>query len=103
MLGLLLGCWFRDRERALQVLLFTALPMAFLSGFSWPVEALPAPLQALRWLFPSTAGIQASLRLNQMGAPLHDVLPYLAALAAMVVAGLLVLWAAATSRHNERD
>ncbi len=73
-LGLLLGCWFRDRERALQVLLFTALPMAFLSGFSWPVEALPAPLQALRWLFPSTAGIQASLRLNQMGAPLHDVL-----------------------------
>ncbi|WPG35230.1 ABC transporter permease [Variovorax sp. EBFNA2] len=101
-LGLLLGCWFRDRERALQVLLFTALPMAFLSGFSWPVEALPAPLQALRWLFPSTAGIQASLRLNQMGAPLHDVLPYLGALAAMVVAGLLVLWIAATPRKIER-
>ncbi|MDZ4361655.1 MAG: ABC transporter permease [Variovorax sp.] len=101
-LGLLLGCWFRDRERALQVLLFTALPMAFLSGFSWPVEALPAPLQALRWLFPSTAGIQASLRLNQMGAPLHDVLPYLGALAAMVVAGLLVLWAAATPRKAGR-
>ncbi|PIF73277.1 ABC-2 type transport system permease protein [Variovorax sp. 54] len=101
-LGLLLGCWFRDRERALQVLLFTALPMAFLSGFSWPVEALPAPLQALRWLFPSTAGIQASLRLNQMGAPLHDVLPYLGALAAMVVAGLLVLWIAATPRKAKR-
>ena len=101
-LGLLLGCWFRDRERALQVLLFTALPMAFLSGFSWPVEALPAPLQALRWLFPSTAGIQASLRLNQMGAPLHDVLPYLGALAAMVVTGLLVLWIAATPRKAER-
>jgi hypothetical protein len=31
-------------------------------------------------VFPSTAGIQASLRLNQMGAPLHDVLPYLAVL-----------------------
>jgi len=91
-LGLLLGCWLRDRERALQVLLFTALPMAFLSGFSWPAEALPAPLQALRWLLPSTAGIQASLRLNQMGAPLHDVLPYLGALAALGAAALLALW-----------
>ncbi len=72
-LGALLGLWFGNRERALQVLLFTALPMAFVSGFSWPAEALPEPLQALRWLFPSTAGIQASLRLNQMGAPLSDV------------------------------
>jgi ABC-2 type transport system permease protein len=97
-LGLLLGCWFRDRERALQVLLFTALPMAFLSGFSWPVEALPGPLQALRWVFPSTSGIQASLRLNQMGAPLHDVLPCLGVLAALIVAGLLTLWLAATPR-----
>jgi ABC-2 type transport system permease protein len=73
--GLALGRWFADRERALQVLLFTALPMAFLSGFSWPVEAMPEPLQWLRWLFPSTAGIQASLRLNQMGASLADVAP----------------------------
>jgi ABC-2 type transport system permease protein len=94
-LGALLGCWFRNRERALQVLLFTALPMAFLSGFSWPAEALPAPLEGLRWLFPSTAGIQASLRLNQMGAPLADVaalLGVLAALAGLAVLGLL--WAA---------
>lgn len=90
-LGLLLGCWLRDRERALQVLLFTALPMAFLSGFSWPVEALPAPLQALRWVFPSTAGIQASLRLNQMGAPVAAVLPYLLTLAALGLAALLGL------------
>ena len=59
-------------------------------------------MQALRWLFPSTAGIQASLRLTQMGAPLHDVLPYLGALAAMVVTGLLVLWIAATPRKAER-
>ncbi|MDH6590634.1 ABC-2 type transport system permease protein [Variovorax sp. TBS-050B] len=98
--GLLLGCWFRDRERALQVLLFTALPMAFLSGFSWPVEALPGPLQALRWLFPSTAGIQASLRLNQMGAPLHDVLPHLAALALLALAGWATLvWVARPPRR----
>lgn len=84
-LGALLGVWFGNRERALQVLLVTALPMAFLSGFSWPAESLPEFLQAARWLFPSTAGIQASLRLNQMGAPLHDVLPHLLALTVITV------------------
>ena len=91
-LGALLGVWFGNRERALQVLLFTALPMAFVSGFSWPAEALPELLQALRWLFPSTAGIQASLRLNQMGAPLADVLGCLLVLAALAAsAGWLLL------------
>ena len=72
-LGALLGVWFGNRERALQVLLFTALPVIFVSGFSWPSESLPPLLQHLRWLFPSTPGIQASLKLNQMGAPLSDV------------------------------
>jgi ABC-2 type transport system permease protein len=91
-LGALLGVWFGNRERALQVLLFTALPMAFVSGFSWPAQALPEPLQVLRWLFPSTAGIQASLRLNQMGAPLADVVGCLLILAALAAsAGGLLL------------
>lgn len=66
----LLGWWLANRERALQVVLFTSIPLAFMGGFTWPVEALPEALQWLRWLSPSTAGIQASLRLNQMGAPL---------------------------------
>lgn len=79
-LGALLGVWFGNRERALQVLLFTALPVIFVSGFSWPSESLPPVLHSLRWLFPSTAGIQASLRLNQMGAPLSDVVGLLALL-----------------------
>lgn len=94
-LGAVLGVWFGNRERALQVLLFTALPMAFVSGFSWPAEALPELLQTLRWLFPSTAGIQASLRLNQMGAPLADVAGHLLILAALAIsAGGLLLWVA---------
>lgn len=82
-LGSLLGLWFGNRERALQVLLFTTLPIAFVAGFSWPVEALPEPLQWLRWLLPSTSGVQASLRLNQLGAPLQAALPYLCTLVAL--------------------
>ncbi|MDZ7866477.1 ABC transporter permease [Acidovorax sp.] len=82
-LGALIGLWVGNRERALQVLLFTTLPIAFVAGFSWPVEALPEPLQWLRWLLPSTAGVQASLRLNQLGAPLAAALPQLCALVAL--------------------
>jgi ABC-2 type transport system permease protein len=101
-LGALLGLWVRNRERALQVMLFTTLPMAFMAGFSWPSEGLPAPLQWLRWLVPSTSGIQASLRLNQMGAPLNDALPFLGTLAAIAVVGTtLVLWFGRPGRSDK--
>ena len=76
---------------ALGVLLFTALPMFFLTGVPWPAEAMPEPLQLLRWLIPSTLGIQASLRLNQMGASLAQVWIYLAALGVQLAISLLLL------------
>ena len=89
----LLGWWLAERERALQVVLFTSIPLAFLGGFTWPVEALPEPLQWLRWISPSTAGIQASLRFTQLGAPLAAGLPHLAWLACMGLSTwLAVLW-----------
>ena len=89
----LLGWWLADRERALQVVLFSSIPLTFLGGFTWPVEALPEALQWLRWLSPSTAGIQASLRYNQLGAPLVAALPHLAWLACMALTSwLAVLW-----------
>ena len=99
----LLGWWLAERERALQVVLFTSLPLAFMGGFTWPVEALPEPLQWLRWLSPSTAGIQASLRLNQVGAPLAAVLPHLLWLATMAVAAWgALLWLATRRDYQKR-
>lgn len=98
-IGALLGVWFGNRERALQVLLFTAIPAIFLSGFSWPAQALPATLQALRWIVPSTAGIEASLKLNQMGAPLADVTGLLLVLLILIaVAGLALIRVASPAR-----
>ena len=82
-LALWIGSWFRTRERSAQLLLGTAMPLMFVAGLSWPAEALPAPLQALRWLLPSTAGIQGFVALNQLGASLHDVRQELAVLLAL--------------------
>lgn len=91
-LGCLLGLWFGQRERAVQVLLFTTPIMAFLAGFSWPAQALPAPLQLLRWLLPSTAGVQASLRLNELGASVGMVLPQLVMLGGVGVVAFSLVW-----------
>jgi ABC-2 type transport system permease protein len=72
-LGMLIGLLFRTRERSLQLLIGTAMPLMFVSGISWPAEALPQALRLARWLVPSTAGIQGFVALNQLGASLWQV------------------------------
>ena len=57
----------------MQMILFSSLPAVFLSGFSWPPEAIPGWLRALAIFLPSTAGIRGFLRMNQMGAALGEV------------------------------
>ncbi|WP_051302975.1 ABC transporter permease [Comamonas composti] len=102
-LSALLGWWLANRERAMQVVLFTSIPLAFVGGFSWPSEALPALLQDLRWLSPSTAAIQASLRLNQLGAPLQAVLPHLLVLLVLaLISWLGALWLGAWRGRGSR-
>ncbi len=88
--AIMVGNLFRSRERSAQLLLCTAMPVMFLSGVTWPVEALPGPLQALRWLIPSTPGIQGFVALNQLGADLGEVATEAAALAGLL-AGSVVL------------
>ena len=99
----LLGWWLDNRERALQVVLFTSIPLAFMGGFTWPVEALPDALQWLRWLSPSTAGIQASLRLNQMGAPLAAAAQPMLWLALMALCSwAAMLWIGSRHKLSEK-
>lgn len=92
-LALLLASAFDTRERGLQLLLATSIPMLFLAGYSWPVEALPEPLTWLRWLLPSTAGIQGFVALNQMGADLAQVRTELLVLLGLALVAIPVgLW-----------
>lgn len=72
-LGCVFGLWFRLRERSMQILIFSSLPMFFMSGYPWPANQLPEVLQILRWLIPTTPAINTSVQLNQMGASLSQV------------------------------
>ena len=67
------GEWFRRRESAVLLFIATSLPLFFLVGVSWPVEAIPDSLRIVSRAFPSTSAIDGLVRINQMGASLHDV------------------------------
>lgn len=98
-LGCLLGQWFSQRERPMQFWLVSSLPLFFVSGYAWPDNMLPWPLQILRWLVPSTPAIQASVRFNQIGTPLADGAYLLWVLLAQGLVYLLLLyWLGAPKR-----
>ena len=71
--GLMLSCVVRYRENVILLVVFTSIPLLFLSGVSWPESAMPGPWKAVAWLFPSTFGVRAFVRINSMGATLADV------------------------------
>ncbi len=72
-LGCVFGLWLRQRERSMQILIFSSLPVFFMSGYPWPASQLPEILQVVRWLVPTTPAINTSVQLNQMGASLSQV------------------------------
>lgn len=68
LLGLLLGCVTARREMVTPMVILSSLPLLFASGFIWPTEMLPGPLQVVMSLLPTMPGINGLLRLNTMGA-----------------------------------
>gem|GEM_PF-6913136 len=72
-LGQFVGAWFQRRETAVLLLIAFSMPLFFMVGVSWPLEAAPEVLRIFSGIFPSTAGIDGLVRLNQMGATLADV------------------------------
>lgn len=86
-----IGTFIRFREQAIIHLLPTAIPIIFLAGFAWPIESIPAPLVLLSMLIPSTAGVQAFLNVDQMGASFIQVLPEVLSLTTLLIGSLLLI------------
>jgi ABC-2 type transport system permease protein len=72
-LGQTAGAWFKRPETPTLIFLGTSLPQLFLTGFSWPREAIPAPVAAVGYLFPSDFAIDGLVRIDQLGANLSEV------------------------------
>ena len=71
--SMIVSCTILHRENIILVVVFTSVPLLFISGVSWPQSAIPEFWQWLSWLFPSTFGIRGFVRMNTMGALLGDV------------------------------
>ncbi len=72
-LSMTLSGFMTSRESPMLVFVFTSVLLLFISGVSWPKEAIPPFWRAVGYLFPSTPGIQGFLRINTMGATLNEV------------------------------
>jgi ABC-2 type transport system permease protein len=72
-MGQAVGAWFKRPETATLIFLGTSLPQLFLTGFSWPREGIPKPVQAAGTIFPSNFAIDGLLRIDQLGANLWEV------------------------------
>lgn len=69
-----LSGFMTTREAPMLVFVFTSVILIFISGVSWPKEAIPPFWQVVGYLFPSTPGIQGFIRINTCGATLSEVM-----------------------------
>jgi ABC-2 type transport system permease protein len=72
--GMIVSCVVRYRENVMLLMVFVSVPLLFLTGISWPHQSIPPFWQSISWLFPSTFGVRAYVRMNTMGATLSDVM-----------------------------
>ena len=75
-MGLTISTFFKKREHALMVLVFSSIPFIFLSGFSWPIESMPQWQVLMSYLIPSTHAIKGFVDLSQKGSEFSDVFHY---------------------------
>ncbi|MGI6223364.1 MAG: ABC transporter permease [Prevotella sp.] len=71
--GMTISGVVRHRENILLLVVFTSVPLLFLSGVSWPISNLPAFWKYFSYLFPSTFGLRGYMTLSSMGGTLNDI------------------------------
>ena len=82
----------RQREQVMLLVVFTSVPLLFLTGISWPQSNMPWVWELLARLFPSTFAVRGFLRISSMGATLADIRPELMGLWLQAVAYFALAW-----------
>lgn len=79
-----IGSLFKSQLLCLQMMAFSTYPIFLITGYSWPFESLPLPLQWLSMLLPTTPFIQLYTEIVQSGASVFGN--------PKVLLHLLILW-----------
>lgn len=72
-LAMSISVFFQNRENSIPFYLFMSIPFVFLSGMSWPREAMPKFWELFSHIIPSSDAIQGYSRMMTMGADLSQV------------------------------
>ncbi|MBQ9218613.1 MAG: ABC transporter permease [Muribaculaceae bacterium] len=73
--GMCVSSLVRYRENVMLLMVFVSVPLLFLTGVSWPQSSIPGMWQGVSWIFPSTFGVRAFIRVNSMGSSVSQILP----------------------------
>jgi ABC-2 type transport system permease protein len=86
-IGYIISVWTRNQLGASELaLLVTLLPTAMLSGFAFPIDQMPMPIQAITYLVYSRYYVNALNRIFLAGARINDLVPEIAAMAVYALA-----------------
>ena len=80
-LGVAVGAWFRDPDRAANIGVLVSMIMGALGGCMWPLEFVSPTLRNVSLIFPTGWAMKALHQVISFGRGLGDVVPELAVLA----------------------
>ncbi len=103
LLGQVLAEFFKTRETAIVMIVWSSMIAVLISGFSWPVESMPHWIRAASMLLPSTWGISGGLRLTQMGASFSQVQEEWIWMWGLTILYLVFAWICVRFVHRNRD
>jgi len=90
---MLVASFSKKQIRIMEVLAFTSYPLFLLSGYSWPLSAMPQPLQWLANIIPTTPMMDAVTKLCAEGSGWGPVLgDFRQLLLMLLVSSLLLYW-----------
>lgn len=79
-LGVAVGGWFRDPDRAANIGVMATMAMAAFGGCWWPIEVVSKPLKTVSLMLPSGWAMRALHGLISFGFGIGDLFPELLAL-----------------------
>lgn len=84
-MALAMASLFKSPDSVFLLVLPVSMILFFIAGLSWPHYLMPDIIGMMARLVPSTSTLDGIVRVNQMGASLHHVLPEIANLATLIV------------------
>ncbi|MEU5882137.1 ABC transporter permease [Spirillospora sp. NPDC047279] len=89
-IGMVIGAWAKTQEAAQTVTQLVVLPMAFLGGSFFPIDASPGWMRAISYVFPLRYLNEGMLNVMTRGLGPGSALPQIAILLGISVVGGLV-------------